>query len=181
VRIEDRLLFLKYALPCAGWYVYIGTMKQERLDELVSMVSEKKVPEEDVEGIFKVAKFFCVMDAREKGKSGVDSETIRNYFQFKHNKQVEEAEAKVKDGTPQIDSRTYAGKVIAVGDGSARVRTLLKGNEKEYKTSFQKDTMEGDLVVVHYNFIVEKISEDAAKRMTEFAKGGGTKTKTKVS
>lgn len=175
MKIEDRLLFLKYALPCAGWYVYIGQLKQERLDELVKLVSENRVPEEDVESIFKVAKFFCILDAHEKGKDAVDSDSIRNYFQFRHNKHVEEAEAEAKDGKPQIDSRTYAGEIVQVEEGSARVRTLF--GEKKYKTAFEKDARKGDLVVVHYDYIVEKIPEDTAKRMNELAKGPRAKLK----
>jgi hydrogenase maturation factor len=167
---EDRMLFLKYALPCAGWYVYIKQMTQEHLDDLVSQVSCGKVPKEDAESIFKVAKFHCT---REKGH--MDAETIRNYFLFDHNKHVEEMEA-LAPNKKHIDSRTYPGKVLEVNEESAVVAT--SNGKKEYKTAFAKEVKEGDRVVVHYDFIIEKISDETARKMEALQKKGPQKLKT---
>ena len=159
---EDRLLFLKYALPCAGTLVKRGKVTQEYVDSLIKLVSEGRVPEENAEAMFKVANAMCEHIAARMGKSSIDAEVIRDYFLMEHSKVVDERYELMRDFDPSA-CKTYSGKVLGVGEGTALVETSR--GRKEYKTVFEKGVREGDVVAVHFDFIVEKIPPSLARRM----------------
>ncbi len=165
MRIEDRPLFLKYALPCASTLVKRGNVTQERVEKLKQLVSEGKVPEENVERMFKVANAMCESIAERMGKNAIDAEVIRQYFLLEHSKVVDDRYKLMGDFNP-VDCKTYAGRVIETSDGSAVVETRL--GRKNYKSLFAKDVKKGDIVAVHFDYIVEKIDDKMAKKM----KGG---------
>ena len=48
---------------------------------------------------------------------------------------------------------------------SAAVKTVL--GEKEYRTDFERGLTIGDIVAVHFDFIVEKISKETAEMMNK--------------
>ena len=162
MEIEDRLLFLKYALPCAGTLVKRGIVSQEHVDNLIELVSKGKLPEDNAENIFKVANAMCSVIAMRMGKKKVDSEVIRRYFLREHDKVVEERFEQMRDFNPD-DCKTHSGSVVGVRGGFATVETSL--GRKGYRDDFVKDLKEGDKVVVHYGFIVEKLSERMIKEL----------------
>lgn len=163
---KDRLLFLKYALPCASTLVKRGNVKQEYINELILMVSNNKAPEETAEAMFKVANAMCDSIANRMDKSNVDSEVIRQYFLLEHSKVVDDRYELMRDFNP-VDCRTYPGRVVRLGNGSAIVDTKL--GEKNYKTIFAKGLKQNDKVVVHYDYIIEKIPEAIAEQMNRQA------------
>jgi len=162
--IKDRLLFLKYALPCANTLVKRGTVSKEYVDKLIKEVARNKVPVENAEKIFKVATSMCFNIAEKMKKDSVDSEVIRQYFLFEHDKVVDDRFKLMGDFNP-IDCKTYAGKVLSVHDKYAIVETPL--GKRKYKTVFAKDVKKNDYVVVHFDYIVEKISSKIAEKMNE--------------
>lgn len=162
MRIADRLLFLRYALPCAGTFVTRGRVTQEYVDNLITRVSEGRVPSEDVESMFMVANVMCTRIATRMHKKSIDSDVIREYFLFNHSKVVDDRFELMRDFNP-IDCKTYAGTVTDVHEGYATVETAL--GRKKYRTVFERDIKPGENVVVHFDFIVETISEDTAGRM----------------
>lgn len=172
MRISDRLLFLRYALPCASTLVKRGAVNQQHIDDLILMVSNNRVPKENVEKMFKVANVMCGNIAKRMGKSSVDTNVIRRYFLLEHSKVVDDRYQLMRDFNP-IDCKTYAGKVISIANGGAIVDTSL--GKKRYKTVFAKGVKENDKVAVHYDYIIEKISDYTAKKMREaevrYAKG----------
>lgn len=156
LRISDRLLFLKYALPCANTLVTRGKVSQEYIDNLVELVSEGGIPEDGTEKIFKVATAMCDSIGRRMCKDTVDSEVIRQYFLLEHAPVVEDRYKLMHDFNP-VDCKTYSGKVLDVTDGHAVVETKL--GKKDYRTSFAKDVKKGDVVAVHFDYIVERVPE----------------------
>jgi hypothetical protein len=164
VKIEDRLLFLKYALPCASTLVKRGVVTQERVDGMIALVSEGKLPEDGAERIFRVANAMCESIARRMGKGAVDAEVIRTYFLLEHSKVVDERFESMKDFNP-VACKTYAGRVIEAADGLAMVETVL--GKQQYKTLFAKDVKKNDDVAVHFDFVVEKISAETAGKMSK--------------
>lgn len=162
MEISDRMLFLKYALPCAGTLVKRGVVSQVYVDGLIRKVSSGELPEAGAESIFKVANAMCGFLARKEGKSIIDSGVIRDYFLMKHSEVVDERYALMKDFNP-ADCRTYAGRVLKAAEGRATVDTPL--GEREYRTDFCKDAKEGDTVAVHFDFVIEKVSAETASRM----------------
>jgi hypothetical protein len=163
---DDRLLFLKYALPCAGTLVRRGKVSQEYINGLVELVSMGELPQEDAESMFKVANAMCDAVAEKTGKSRVDSDVIREYFLLGHSEVVDERYDLMRDFDP-VECKTYKGEIVSLGNGSAMVRTRL--GEKEYRTSFAKDVKIGDTVVVHWNFVIERPPAAFSKRMADIA------------
>lgn len=162
MKIEDRLLFLKYALPCASTLVKRKKVTQEYVEELMHLVSDGKVPKENAESMFKVANAMCDSIATRMGKTAIDAEVIRQYFLLEHNKVVDDRYELMGDFNP-MDCKTYAGKVLEISDGSAIVETRL--GRKKYKNLFAKGVKKGDVVAVHFSYIVEKIDNKIAKQM----------------
>jgi len=164
MKIKDRLLFLKYALPCASTLVRRGIVSQDYVDSLIALVSENKVPREDAESLFRVANVMCASIAKRSGKNLIDAGVIREYFLLEHSDVVDDRFELMKDFNP-VDCKTYAGKVIEVSGGSALVETA--SGKKRYKTIFVKDIKKKEIVAVHFDFIVEKIPELLAEKMNK--------------
>jgi len=157
---DDRLLFLRYALPCASTLVKRGNVTREYIEGLVEQVSRRKPPEEDAEKLFKVANVMCDSVAERMHKQSTDAEVIRRYFLFEHSKVVDDRFELMKDFSP-VDCRTYAGKVVRLADGNATVETIL--GQMEYRNPFVSDAKVGDDVVVHFDFVVEKLATEVAR------------------
>jgi hypothetical protein len=162
MRIDDRLLFLRYALPCAGTLVKRGAISQAQVDKMIDLVSKDRLPPEGVESVFKVANAMCTVIAKRMGKESIDDEVIRQYFIMEHSKVVDDRFSLMKDFNP-VDCKTYTGKVIGLENGEAIVSTVL--GKRSYKTIFAKNVKENDDVVVHYDYVIEKISSRTAKKV----------------
>lgn len=162
MKIEDRRLFLKYALPCAGTLVKRGDVKKEYVDQLIGIVSDGNVPEEDAESMFKIANAMCGKIAERMGKKTVDTEVIRTYFLLEHSDVVDDRYALMGDFNP-VDCKTYAGTVTQKDGDYATVETRL--GRKRYRTAFTRDLKEKDRVVVHWDFIVEKAPKFFVEKM----------------
>ncbi len=162
MEIEDKLLFFKYALPCAGNSVARGLVTQQEVDRLIDMVSKGEVPDENAEKIFKVAKGICGYTAKMMGKDVIDSEVIREYFLVEHDKVVDDMFALVGDFNP-VACKTRTGKIVEVRESTAIVETNL--GKEEYRTDFAKNIKKNDKVIVHSGFVVEKASSDVMRKM----------------
>jgi hydrogenase maturation factor len=159
---RDRILFLRYALPCAGTLVKRGSTTQGNVDRLVSKVSRNIAPEDGSEKIFVVANAMCRAIARQMGKKSVDADVIRKYFLLEHSKVVDERFELMKDFSP-AECRTYPGRIVSMGAGSAIVETPR--GRKKYRTILAKGIKNGDIVSVHYDFVIEKIDGQTEKKM----------------
>ncbi len=160
-RDDDRLLFLRYALPCASTLVKRGNVTKEYIDGLVDQVSKGMVPKGNAESIFKVANVMCDRLAAEMSKSSTDAEVIRRYFLFEHTKVVKDRFELMRDFNP-TDCKTYAGRVSKIDGNRALVDTVL--GQKSYRTNFVENLKENESVVVHYDYVIERISEEVAEK-----------------
>jgi hypothetical protein len=156
MKINNKKLFLKYAIPCAETLVKRGQINQERLNELIEkIVKNKKIFDEDVD-MFKVAKAHSTILAKELGKDEIDEEVIEKYFLEKHDEVVDERFEQMNDFDPD-KCRIKNGKVLSIGNGEALVETTK--NKSSYRIDFVPDIKRGDFVIVHRDFIVRKISK----------------------
>jgi hydrogenase expression/formation protein HypC len=162
---ESRLLFLKYALPCADTLVERGFVTQKSIRELIKNISLNKEIKEHPEKIFRTANFMCGKIARRIGKKCIDKNIIRRYFLFEHDKVVDSKYKLFKDFN-SMQCRIFSGKIIKVKNKEALVQTII--GSKEYKIDFIPNLKIGDYVVVHRNFIVEKINESVFKKLWKF-------------
>lgn len=163
---RSRLLFMKYALPCAGTLVKRGDVKQEYADMLMDAVKNGKRIPEGAERIFKVALAACSLLAGDSGKKSIDEDVIRRYFLFGHDEVIGRRYEEMGDFDPQA-CRVTAGVVESAGRGFAVVRTL--GGRKRYRADYC-NARKGDTVVTHWDFIVEKTDRETAGRMNSCRK-----------
>jgi hydrogenase maturation factor len=159
---ETRLLFLKYAIPCSETLARRGVITKKYQRNLMRAVFfNKKIPENS-ENIFKVAGLMCEKTARGLGKKSIDQDVIRKYFLFRHDRVVDKRYKIFKDFDP-IQCRLYSGKISSLKKRVATVQTII--GKRNYKTDISKSLSAGDFVVVHRDFIIEKIDENLAQKL----------------
>ena len=157
---ETRLLFLKYALPCAPTLVKRGLVSQYEIKNLVKNISQREKVLTRPEKIFKTANSMCARIAKNLGKKCVDKEVIRKYFLFEHDKVVDKRYDAFRD-FDAMRCRTFAGKVL---DANKTIVQTLTG-KKKYRDDFVLGLKKGDYVVIHRNFVVEKVNERLARNL----------------
>ena len=161
---ESKMLFLTYAIPCAGVLVKRGTVKQEEIDNLLdAVVNDKKIPE-GAEKVFGFALKMCENTAKKLGKPKIDNEVIREYFWVVHDR-IAKMRYKEMHDFKLDECIVYPGEVLTNGNKKALVRTPIK--MRYYKNDFVPDLKREDNVTVHYDYVVEKISEQDAKKLWE--------------
>jgi hydrogenase maturation factor len=164
LEISNRILFFKYALPCAETLIKRKNLTREKFRKMIKQMAEGREPEKNKENIFKVAMAHLTFLALERKKDKIDDETIREYFLFNHDEAVEERFEEMGDFDSE-SCRTYPGIVRKIESNRASVETLL--GIKPYKKDFVDDLKMQDIVVVHRDFIVEKISKKLASELWE--------------
>ncbi|MCX6816049.1 MAG: hypothetical protein NT120_04325 [Candidatus Aenigmarchaeota archaeon] len=163
MNIEDksRVLFMKYAIPCAGTLVSRGNIKKKDVDVLIDAVKNNKSIPKDTEKVFKVAFSACSILAMDAGKKKIDADVIHDYYLFKHDKMIDMRYEEMGDFDPDL-CRIRPGVVKKVLHGIAIVEN--SAGSKKYRTNYC-DVKEGDLVVTHWDFVIEKISRETAEKM----------------
>ncbi|MBI2233256.1 MAG: hypothetical protein HYU56_05010 [Candidatus Aenigmarchaeota archaeon] len=158
---KSRMLFMKYAVPCAGTLVQRGSARQEYVDMLIAAVKNNRPIPKDAERIFKVAFAACSLIAKDSGKKEIDADIVHQYFLFGHDTAVSKRYGEMGDFDPQA-CRIRPGVVRKMGNGFAVVENSL--GRSRYKADYC-DVKEGDLVVTHWDFIVEKIDRATTEKM----------------
>ena len=159
---ESRLVFMKYALPCARTLVKRGNADQTYIDMLIDIVKNNGEIPKDAEKIFKVAFSACSLAAIDDGKSSIDAGIIRKYFLFGHDKVIGSRYEEMGDFDPEA-CRVRAGVVESVENEKAVV--YGPSGRKAFRIDFVPDARKNDIVVTHWNFIVEKTDKETAERM----------------
>jgi hypothetical protein len=160
---KDRLLFMKYAMPCAGVLVQRGNVAQEDVDEIITAVKAGKVPR-GAEKMCKVAFAACSLIAKDRKKDKIDREVINHYFHFAHDEVIDRRYEEMGDFDTN-SCRIRAGVVEAVGKDFAVVSN--SSGRRKYKTDFVAGLKKDDIVTTHWNFVVEKIDRATAEKMIE--------------
>lgn len=153
IKEKDRILFMKYALPCAGTLIKRGVVDRNSIESLIDAVKKGKEIPIGAENIFKVAMSACSLIAIDKKKDFIDEEIIRDYFVFRHDDVVDRRFEEMKDFDPEA-CRVRIGKVVSVHDGFAVVKN--DSMIKKFRTDFLPDVKVGDSVITHWDFIVER-------------------------
>jgi Ni,Fe-hydrogenase maturation factor len=145
MKIKNRKLFFAYALPCLEDLIKKGKISKKKAKSMISDYKAGKLLE-GCERVFETALFFLEKIAKKMGKKYIDEEVIRKYFQEYHNKILEKGKSLEK-------CKIKFGKVIRIGRNCVWVK--VNGKNKKYKT-FLDDLKEGDNVVLHWDYIVDK-------------------------
>jgi hypothetical protein len=154
---KSRILFLKYALPCADTLVKRGFVEKRTVTDAIEDVTLGRKVGGHPERIFKTALKECGKIAGRLGNSLVTEGAVRQYFLFEHDDVIDIRYKIFHDFDPDR-CRTYSGKIV----GNNVVKTIT--GSKRYRT-FVPSLKRGDFVVVHRSFIVESISRALAGRM----------------
>lgn len=148
MRIKNKKLFFAYALPCIRNLVKKRKVSGERARKLISDYEKGKKLPEGTEKIFEVALFYLNKIAKMMGKKVIDDEVIIKYFQEYHNELLK--------GKNLDICKIRFGEVVKVQKKYVLVKT--GGRIKRYKT-FLNDLKEGDQVVLHWDYIVDKMEK----------------------
>ncbi len=160
--IQNKELFLKYAIPCGEVLVDRGELKERLLNKLKDSVIDQKELNYDIENIFKVATRMCTILGTKMGKDSIDEEVIRKYFLHEHEKAIQWRMQIKPDVVPER-CRVYPGRVINENNKGILVNTPL--GRIVAKTDFTDKLKTGDWVSMHYSQIAEKIPRPEADSM----------------
>ncbi|HLD77910.1 MAG TPA: HypC/HybG/HupF family hydrogenase formation chaperone [archaeon] len=160
IPVTYPLLFLRYAVPCAGTLVKRGTLAQAEWDRLIAAVAAGRAPA-GAERIFKVALAACSLLAIDSGKQAIDAAVVRQYFRAGHDAVIDARSREMGDFSPEA-CRVWAGRVQSVQSGRAVVET--PAGLRTCKTDFV-DARVGEWVIVHWDFLVEPVSAEGAARI----------------
>jgi hydrogenase maturation factor len=95
------------------------------------------------------------------GKSKIDKAVIRKYFWNEHSKAINWRHKIYKDFDKKL-CKVYPGKAISI-DKKAIVLTPL--GKTILKKDFVADIKVGDFVTVHYDYVVEKITNAEFRKL----------------
>ncbi len=165
IRIADKKLFLRYAMPCASTLVRRGSISKPVADGLLDYVLGKKKINADIGEIFQVAYEACSKIAQDTRKREIGPVEIREYFWRQHDDVIERRFEEKKDFDKEA-CRIWTGKVLRPLEGS-RAEVLTQRGKMAFRADFEPNLRSGDYVLVHYDFISEKVSRDDAKVMWE--------------
>jgi hypothetical protein len=154
IRGEDRILFMKYALPCAGTLVRRGIVDRDRIERLVDLVKENREIPSGEEKIFKVAFAACSLMAMDEKRGFIDSSVVRRYFLSGHDDVIERRYEEMGDFDPE-ECRVRTGTVVDVEDNFAVVKN--SSGTRKYRIDFAQSIKKGDEVITHWDFVVEKV------------------------
>ena len=148
---QTKRLFLRYAIPCSEVLIKRGNVKSSTIEKIRAKLVQNESVDVDLEKIFTIAIRMLKILARQQKKKKIDVETIHEYFWFRHFQAIEQRNMIYKD-IPVQRCIVWPGIVK-----KETVKTPL--GEKKYKKDFVPDANPGDCVVVHYDYIVEKITQ----------------------
>ncbi|MBI3190587.1 hypothetical protein HYZ41_02700 [archaeon] len=151
---NSRMLFMKYALPCAGTLVNRGVVGRDRIERLIDTVKENSEIPRDTEKIFKVAFAACSLIAMDEKKNFIDSNVIRKYFLSNHDDIIDKRFEEMGDFDPE-SCRIRTGTVVGVEDNFAIVHN--SAGVRKYRIDFAQGIKKGDEVITHWDFVVEKV------------------------
>ncbi len=164
--IQNKELFLKYAIPCGEVLVNRGELKERLLKKMKGSVIEQKELNYDIENIFKVATRMCTIIGTDMGKKQIDEDVIRKYFLHEHEKAIEWRMQIKPDVVPE-KCRVYPGRVVNENNKGVLLNTPL--GRVIAKTDFMDKLKTGDWVSSHYSQIAEKIPlKEADLMINEF-------------
>ena len=81
---KEKLLFLKYAVPCGIVLVRRGDITRDYHSSLIEKVMSGNIEDMDIENNFKIGSRMCFLIMKKLGKDRIDTEVIRHYFWLEH-------------------------------------------------------------------------------------------------
>ncbi len=154
LEIVNKELFLRYAIPCGQVLVERGSLDRELLEKLNKKVADERPVRERIEDLFPVAARMCTIIANMLGKESIDSDVIRRYFLFEHERAVKWRASLFPD--IRIDEcLVQPGRILRKERGMLLASTPR--GELLLRRELVPEGNRGDFVTVHYDFASEII------------------------
>lgn len=155
----NKRLFLRYALPCAEELIKRKEVTKEYIEEIKYCLKNNKKVKEKYLKTFKIAYSYCKEIGKKIKRKAMDEEVIRRYFWFEHDKIVDIMGSK-------LECKILPGKIEKINGKKAIVITPI--GKKLCSLEFAKGVKENSFVTLHYNYVVERISEKNAKILWKY-------------
>lgn len=148
-------LFLRYALPCTFLLVLQKRISKEIAQSLEDMyLNNQAIERETLEKVFATAYEQIKIIAGDKDPW--NNETIKKYFLEKHNDFVENRH-EIPEGIKDF-CRIHEGQIIDLHSNNEA--TVLYGHKiRTVKIKLIGNINIGDIVRIHYYYIVDKLSQ----------------------
>lgn len=166
MELQDKGLFLRYAIPCSRVLIKRGWVRKEVIDGLLRKVLNNIPVEEDLGEIFMFAHSMCSFLAERGGKAAIDRDVIREYFWKEHDSAARERSREFSD-FDLTACRVLPGMVVALFGMGASVEVVTPKGQGRYKNIYREALHPGDFITVHYDVIAEKITAQDAKDLWE--------------
>ncbi|MBN2042324.1 MAG: hypothetical protein JW754_00795 [Candidatus Aenigmarchaeota archaeon] len=161
MEIENKELFLRYAIPCGEVLVRRGDLQMDMLEKLNEMIERKRDIDLPVGRLFPVAGRMCTILAKEMGKDRIDDDVIRRYFLHEHEKAIKWRSLFFRD----IDLKKCMVKPGRVMETGERIVLNTPLGKRVTEKSFEPELRRNDWVSLHYDQICERLPNDQAKKM----------------
>ena len=163
VEINDFVLFLRYALPCAETLVKRGWVGRDVVElELEHAAVTGERPKTDIRDVFPVAYARCSLLAKQMGHDCIDADVVRAYFWSQHDEVIEERYKEFGDFDKEM-CKVVVGKVSK----TAPLKVETASGERDGENPYSVDVAAGDNVIMHYSRVVEKVDEEQARLILE--------------
>jgi hydrogenase maturation factor len=167
-KLEDKKLFLNYAMPCMVERVRRGEFTRKEFEKYCEdLVKEKEIPDEEMNNLFPVAMNFIdksadKLDKVKEDEVTVDKEVVREYFWYDHDEVVKER----MEHSRKDYCLVLPGKVKKVNGKEGLVQTP-KGDREVSLVFLKEKNLKNKNVTIHYYHACEVISEEEFNNLWE--------------
>lgn len=150
--------FFKYAFPCAGAKVKLGSMRKEEYDKLKEIFLQNNNPDKQtLEKDFNAAFERIKKLAKKMNKEIWDYEVIKEYWKKEHNRIIDEGDGMYGTASETFKDfcKIHEAKIIEKKED----RLIVEYNKRRRMVSnfLVPEAKIGDIVTIHYGYAVEKI------------------------
>ncbi len=154
-----RILFLKYAFPCAGVTLARGKITQKEYDALEKAArTSRPVKWKMLERIFAPAWRRIREVARELNADPREANTIRRYYLEFHNKYIKNNDGSYADAPEALKKLCRVEKARIVGKGDDYYIIKIGAKKRPVSSMICHNASVGDTVSAHYGYAVEKLN-----------------------
>jgi len=159
--VSPEQLFLRYAVPCSFVLQQKGEVDEQTVvDFELAAMDEKQIDRKVIERVFHRAVRRMGQVANELDKDVWDCDVIREYFLRRHNQIIDEGVDDYAEAPETLKElcKVQRAKVVSKHPNFLVV-TLPNGKTRTVIPPFVKDAVEGDEIIIHYGYGVERAGD----------------------
>jgi hypothetical protein len=150
--------FFKYAFPCAGAKVKLGSMRKEEFEKLKELFLQNSNPDkETLEKDFNAAFSRIKKLAEKMNKEIWDFEVIKEYWEKNHNEIIERGEGMYGSASESFKDFCKIHKAKIIEKKGDKLIVEYDNKTRIVSDFLVPDAKIGDIVTIHYAYAVEKV------------------------